>query len=68
MPYFDYTGKNIVTIETYEKHVKEEMKRVRELTGRKQSVWVVDHRPEGQLWEEDAITMLPGVGGKKVSC
>ena len=65
MEEINYTGKNIVTIEVYEKHINEEIARVRGITGGNASIWVVNHRPRGELWKEDAITALPGVGGKK---
>ena len=61
----NYTGKNIVTIEVYKKYMKEEIDRVRGLTGGRNSVWVHNPRPEGVVWAEDPIRMMPGAAGKK---
>ena len=65
MEEINYTGKNIVTIEVFEKAIKEEISRVKGLTGGDSSIWVKNHRPAEEVWEEDAVTKLPGAGGKK---
>ena len=65
MPAINYTGRQIVTIEVYEKKIREEIKRVKELTGGSISTWVHDPRPKDELWKEDCVSMLPGVGKKE---
>ena len=60
----NYTGKNITTIEVFEKKMKEEMNRVKKLTGNT-SGWIKDTRPDGTYWGCDPISMLNGAGGKK---
>ena len=61
---FDYTGKNIFTIDVYEKHIKEECDRVRKLKGGCLP-WYVDPRPAGQVWMDDCVSKLKGAGGVK---
>ena len=65
LPHIDYTLKNIVTIEVFEKHVKTELLRVKSLTGDSKSQWNVKLRPDGAVWGDDPVTLIPGVGGKK---
>ena len=65
LPHIDYTLKNIVTIEVFEKHVKTELLRVKSLTGDSKSQWNVKLRPDGAVWGDDPVTLIPGAGGKK---
>ena len=61
---FDYTGKNICTREVYKKHMKEECNRVKSLTG-KCLPWYVDPRPKDEVWMDDPIKKMKGIGGTK---
>lgn len=60
-PYF-YSGKEIASIGKWEKLVKVELRRVRDLPNGKVGGWVKDTRPKGRVWEEDPLSFLPGVG------
>ena len=62
-----YTMKNICKIEVYEKHIKEECKRVRSLVGEKNSPYSTNPCSDAEIWEEDSITNIPGASGKKGS-
>jgi len=61
----DYTMRNIVTEEVYQKHIKDECNRVRSLTSETSTIWTKDPRPKNIVWEEDDIAKMPGAGGKK---
>ena len=63
-PMFNYTGQNIVTREVFGKHMKEECDRVKKLKG-KCLPWFEDTRPKGEVWMQDSIVLMKGVGGKK---
>jgi len=65
MKEINYTGKNIVTIDVYEGHVKSELNRVKNLVGDKNSPWVVNNRPKDEVWKNDPVSKLPGAGEKK---
>ena len=61
----DYTGKTMCTIETFNKHMKEECKRITTLTGESHSTWVVNDHPRDEIWMEDDISKMKCAGGKK---
>ena len=65
MDLINYTGKNIVTIDVYEKHIKTEIDRVKMLKGDTHSHWVIKGRPEGGIWMNDPVSKLAGASGKK---
>jgi hypothetical protein len=60
---FDYSTKNLITINAEEKMIKEEIQRVRKLqTG---GQWVVKQdRLPGTLWENDCITTMNNIADK----
>ena len=61
---FDYTGKNVCTREVYVNHMKEEMNRVKKLTG-KCLPWYFDPRPKDEVWMNDGVKRMKGAGGAK---
>ena len=65
MDVINYTGKNIVTIDIYEKHIKTEINRVEISKGNKHSHWVKKGRAEGEIWLNDPVPKLASASGKK---
>ena len=61
---FEYTGRKVVLHSTFEKLVKEEIKRVKSLTGNCPP-WVVNQRPEGAIYLDDPVDKVKGIGNKK---
>ena len=59
---FLYSGKEIMSIGKWEQKVQEELNRVKALPSDKRTGWVKNLRPQGVLYEEDDIAMLPRVG------
>ena len=57
--------RNIITIEVYKKHKKEEITQVCSLTGNIISCWSLRIQPEGAFWVNDVGKIIPGAGGKK---
>ncbi len=61
LPFF-YSGKEIASIKKWNKLVREEIQRVRNLNGTKKGQWLKDLRPNHSFWEDDPVIHLPGVG------
>ena len=59
---FIYSGKKIASIGTWERALRDEIQRVRNLPDNKSSRWMADPRPVGMVWEDDPVGYLPGVG------
>ena len=63
---FDYTEKVIVSDADWQKLVNEEIKRIKNLKGDSRGnkgPWCVSMR-DGKIYEDDLLTLLPGVGTK----
>ena len=65
MPAINYTNKTLCTIDTFNKHMQEECKRITTLTGESHGTWVVNDRPVGEVWMNDPVSKMKGAGGKK---
>jgi len=61
---FDYSGKVIVTIKDYQKHMDAEISRVKKLT--KRSEWKYDPRPANAIFMDDSMDVINGIGAKTV--
>ena len=62
LPFFDYTGKEVLSIKNYEQKIKEEIDRVRSLTDGRTSGWIISTRTGDFVYEEDAVIRLKRVG------
>jgi len=62
--FFDYSQKEIQSINKYEKKIEEEINRVKKLTGGKSSEWI-KRRDKKLLYEHDDIIIMKGVGTEK---
>ena len=65
MEVINYSGNSIVTIDVYEKHIKEEIKRVKSLIGDKNSPWIINDQPKDEWWLNDSVSKIPGASRKK---
>jgi predicted flap endonuclease-1-like 5' DNA nuclease len=71
LPFFNYTGKKIVTMQRYEKLVIDELSRVNAIPrGEKRELenWAgYKQRKKGDIWENDKLTYLQGIGPVKAA-
>jgi predicted flap endonuclease-1-like 5' DNA nuclease len=58
---FDYSGRIVLTIKDWNARMYTEFKRVKGLTS-KSSQWVENTRKEGDLWRNDDVTLVKGIG------
>ena len=67
---FDYSNKKIISIDEWDKRVKSEINRVKNLTSDKNSPWICNLRKkkteDPQLWEEDELLRVIGVADTTV--
>ena len=61
-PVFDYTGKNIVTIDAYKKVIRNEFARIRKLT--LSSLTWVEKIKTCKVWICESVGKLKGIGNK----
>ena len=61
---FDYISKRILTIQMYKIKTQDELKKVKSLSSTKNSLWLTDDRPAGDvsLYEEDCLFKIPKLG------
>ena len=59
---FNYSEKTIVSIKDWNDKLQLEFNRVRKLTG---GGWVIDNRPIGAIYRNDAVSKLKGLGTAK---
>ena len=65
MPFFDYTGQEILSISKYEKKIEAEIRRLKEdITDGTTSGWIVSSRPANTIYEEDCVSQLKNLGKK----
>ena len=64
LPFFNYTGKEVLAIKKYEKKIEEEIQRVKNLTYGKTAGWVVSSRDNDALFHDDCVSVMKGVGAK----
>ena len=68
---FDYSSKKIISIKEYDKRVKEEIRRVKQLKTTINSRWVSCARlkksADPRLWEEDGLERIVGVGNTLIT-
>jgi hypothetical protein len=60
---FDYSEKLLLSIKEYESRRRTEINRVKALVGTRGG-WVKDTRPEGQVYQDDPVTILKGCAKK----
>ena len=66
LPFYDYSGKEVVSIKKWNKLVKDEIARVKALTNGRIGGWITGHRPNKEsLYEFDHISRLKKCGKKK---
>jgi len=58
---FDYSAKIILSIRDWDRKVREEIERVRKLTGKKGTIWFDSGREEGEIWEGDPLNKIKGI-------
>jgi len=61
---FDYSGKVVLTIKDYNAKMDAEMGRIRKLTGGKGAGWIVSERDEDELYCDDPLSAIGGIGIK----
>ena len=63
LPYFCYSGKEILSISKYEKKVIEEIARVKDLKDGTTSGWVISTRPiDGTIFADECVGIFKSVG------
>ena len=63
LPYFDYTGREVLSISKYENKINEEVRRVREdITCGYSSGWIKSTHSNGEIFGEDGVKFIHGVG------
>ena len=65
LPFYDYSGKEVVSIKKWNKLVKDEISRVKSLTNGRIGGWITGHRPKESLYEFDHISCLKKCGKQK---
>ena len=58
LPHFTYSGKEVLSISKFEKKIKEEIRRVKELPVGSRGGWVETSRSEGQVFMEEPVEIL----------
>ena len=64
LPFFNYTGKEVLAIKKYEKKIDEEIQRVKNLTDGKTAGWIISSHDNESLFHKDCISVIKGVGAK----
>ena len=59
---FDYSGKVILSLKDYEARIEKEIKRVKDLASGGE--WIEKRRKKGELWANDTVDKITGVGEK----
>ena len=60
MEAINYSGKNTVTIDIHEEHIKTKFKIVKSWIGGKKSPWVTNEQPKDELWLNDPVSKKTG--------
>ena len=64
LPFFSYTGKEVLVIKKYEQKIKDEIDRVKSLTNGKTTVWVITSCDTDSLYLEDDISEMKSIEKK----
>ena len=62
LPFFDYTGREVLSISKYETKINDEIRRVKDLTCGYSSGWIKSTRSIGEIFGEDSVKFIHGVG------
>jgi predicted GIY-YIG superfamily endonuclease len=57
-----YSGKVVLSIKDYKEKISNELLRVRGL--KKNAYWVIDRRQKGEFYNDDLVSVLPGIAEK----
>ena len=62
LPHFTYSGKEVLSISKFEKKIKDEIKRVKELPVGSRGGWVISSCADNQVFLDEPVNVLKNCG------